>query len=61
MAQLTQRAKAVLINELGAVDALRFLNQFEAGKGDYTNDRTELFKTDTVKGLVSEMKSQRKG
>ncbi len=49
IAELTHRAKNTLINELGAVDTLRFLNQLAAGHGDYTKDRVELFKQDTVK------------
>ncbi len=61
IAELTHRAKNALINELGAVDAMRFLNQFAAGHGDYTKDRVELFKQDTVKSLVTGIKAQRKG
>lgn len=59
IAVLNHRAKNALINELGAVDAMRFLNQFAAGKGDYTKDRTELLKHDTVKSLVADIKAQR--
>lgn len=61
IAELTHRAKNALINELGAVDAMRFLNQFAAGHDDYTEDRVELFKQDTVKNLVEDIKAQRKG
>lgn len=60
IAELTHRAKNVLVNELGAIDAMRFLNQFRAGNGDYTKDRLDLFKTDTVKCLVAEIKALRK-
>ena len=60
IAELTHRAKNVLVNELGAIDAMRFLNQFRAGNGDYTKDRLDLFKTDTVKSLVAEIKALKK-
>ena len=39
MSELTQRARNALIQELGLVDAMRFLNQFRAGNGDYSTER----------------------
>lgn len=60
IAELTYRAKNALVNELGAVDAMRFLNQFRAGNGDYTRERMDLFKQDSVKSLVADIKAQRK-
>jgi hypothetical protein len=44
LSELTERAKNALIQELGAVDTMRFLNQFRAGNGDYTKAREQLFK-----------------
>jgi hypothetical protein len=61
IAEVTHRAKNALVNELGAIDAMRFLNQFRAGNGDYTKERIELFKNDTVSSLVTQIKAQRKG
>ena len=60
IAELTHRAKNALVNELGAVDTMRFLNQFRAGNGDYTKDRIDLFKKDTVKSLVADIKRREK-
>ena len=60
IAELTHRAKNALINELGAIDTMRFLNQFRAGNGDYTKDRVDLFRKDTVKSILAEIKSLRK-
>ena len=37
--QLNQKAKAILIRELGPVDYARFIQQHEEGKEDYTADR----------------------
>jgi len=37
-AELNQKAKAILIRELGPVDYARFIQQYEEGTGDYTRD-----------------------
>lgn len=59
LSEVSQRAKNVLIQELGIIDAMRFLNQFHVGSGDYTLERVELFKQDTVKSIVSAIKAKR--
>ena len=41
-AELRRRALAILVRELGYVDAMRFLLQYELGSGDYTHDRDQL-------------------
>lgn len=61
ISEVNQRARNILIQELGAVDAMRFLNQFQVGSGDYTAEREQLFKDDTVKSLVAGIKAQRSG
>ena len=61
VAELTHRTKNALVNELGAIDTMRFLNQFRAGNGDYTKDQGDLYKKDTVKSLVADIKAQRIG
>lgn len=38
-ATLNQKAKSILIRELGPVDYARFIQQYEEGTGDYTRDR----------------------
>jgi hypothetical protein len=38
-AELNQKAKAILIRELGPVDYARFFQQYEEGLGNYTEDR----------------------
>jgi len=59
LAALTHHAKHVLVKALGAVDTMRFLNQFRAGNGDYTGEREQLFKGDTVKSIVADIKAKR--
>ena len=59
LAEITSRAKNALIQELGVVDTLRFLNQFRAGSGDYTAEREQLFKDESVKSVVASIKARR--
>jgi hypothetical protein len=42
----------VLIKELGVTDAMRFLNQFQVGSGDYTREHEQLVKHDTFDSAV---------
>lgn len=42
-AELRKRGLEVLVRELGFVDAMRFMLQFESGRGDYTKERDSLF------------------
>jgi len=57
--ELTNRAKNALIQELGVIDAMRFLNQFRVGSGDYTTERESLFKDESVKSIIADIKSNR--
>ena len=61
LSEITSRAKSALIQELGVVDTLRFLSQFRAGSGDYTTEREHLFKGETVRSIVSDIKAERNG
>lgn len=59
IAMLTHRATHALIQELGVVDAIRFLNQFRAGSGNYTMEREQLFEGLSVKDIIARIKAQR--
>lgn len=59
LSELTHRAKNALIQELGVIDAMRFLNQFRAGTGDYTLERKTLFKDESVKSIVADIRALR--
>lgn len=59
LSEITNRAKNALIQELGVVDTLRFLNQFRAGSGDYMAEREHLFKGESVKSIVASIRAQR--
>ena len=58
LAEITHRAFEVLCRELGAVDTLRFINQFTTGHGDYTSERDVLFAEDTPDQILSEIKQR---
>lgn len=59
LSELTHRARSALIQELGVIDAMRFLNQFRAGDGDYTTERQTLFQGESVKSIVADIKALR--
>ena len=46
--EITQEALRVLYRELGLVNTVRFLNQFTAGFGDYTEERRTLIEDQTL-------------
>jgi hypothetical protein len=60
LSEINDRAMKVLTRELGTVDALRFINQFQAGSGDYTADRDSIIGDRTVDDIVKEIVSARK-
>jgi|JI10StandDraft_1071094.scaffolds.fasta_scaffold2013894_1 hypothetical protein len=49
----------LLQKELGATGLLRFLQQFERGHGNYTQERQVQVDTDTVDSLVSQIMQRR--
>jgi hypothetical protein len=50
-AELNQKAKAILIRELGPVDYARFIQQYEEGAGDYTRDRHQWLGDESARTL----------
>ena len=50
-AELNQKAKAILIRELGPVDYARFIQQYQEGTGDYTRDRHLLLGDESARTL----------
>ena len=58
LVEVNQQAFRVLYRELGVVDAVRFLRQFTAGFGDYTEEREALFGGKGLEEIVAEMKEE---
>ena len=57
--EITRHAIDLLTREMGIVDTVRFLNQFTAGYGDYTEEREALFKDLTLDEILATMKKAR--
>jgi hypothetical protein len=58
--EINQQAISLLYKELGVVDAVRFLNQFTQGYGNYTEEREALFANKSLEDIVSEIEKRRK-
>jgi hypothetical protein len=59
LAEVSQRAIEILCRELGAVDTVRFINQFTTGYGDYTSERDDLFAGETLDQIIADVKRSR--
>lgn len=44
--ELRRRGFAALVDSLGWVNAVRFIQQYETGQGDYTRERDQLIPAD---------------
>jgi hypothetical protein len=60
LVEINQQAISLLYKELGVIDAVRFLNQFTQGYGDYTEERETLFADKSLEEIVSEIEKRRK-
>ena len=58
--QIRKLGYEALIEKLGPVGMVRFLQQFEMGKGDYTKERDRWIGDVTVKDLIEEIRKKRK-
>lgn len=59
LSEINQQATAILALEMGIADALRFLNQFSSGSGDYTNERDQWLGNLSLEQITSEIKAKR--
>jgi hypothetical protein len=57
--EITHQAIHILSRELGVVDTIRFLSQFNTGQGDYTQERETLFAELNLDTIISEIKQMR--
>ncbi|NOZ72283.1 MAG: hypothetical protein GXP38_10280 [Chloroflexi bacterium] len=55
LTEINQRAIHLLYQQLGVVDAVRFLRQFTAGYGNYTQERDVLFAEKSLDDILSEI------
>ncbi len=59
LAEISEEATAILIREMGVVDALRFLGQLRPGSGDYTKERGEWLTGLSLNEITSAIKTNR--
>jgi len=60
LAEVNQQAIRLLYQELGVVNAVRFLKQFTVGFGNYTQEREVLFGKKTLDEILNEIARRRK-
>jgi CTP:molybdopterin cytidylyltransferase MocA len=58
--QLRQKGIEALVQALGAVGMVRFLQQFEQGTGDYTRDRPTMLTDIDLDEAIAQIKQARK-
>ena len=49
----------VLVGQLGAVDAMRFIRLFDNGYGDYTKERHAIFDDMSVDDIFDELRRRK--
>jgi len=59
LVEINQQAIRLLYQELGTVNAVRFLKQFTVGFGDYTQEREALFGKKTLNEIIGEIEKKR--
>lgn len=58
-AQLRQLGIEALVQALGAVGMVQFLQQFDRGSGDYTHDRDTILAGITLEDAIAQIKQAR--
>ena len=56
LSEIRSAGLEALLRELGPVGMVRFLQQFETERGDYTHDRDAWLGGETVESLVEKIK-----
>lgn len=59
-AEITRDGFAALCDKLGMADAIRFVQLFDLGHGDYTSERSKLFEGETVSSLVARIRQRKR-
>ncbi len=60
LAEINRQAIRLLYEELGVIDAVRFLKQFTQGYGNYTQERDSLFADMSLDEIVNQIEQRRK-
>jgi len=57
---INENATNILINEIGVVDTIRFINQFSTGHGNYTEERRKMVDTMTLEEIIAGIETMNK-
>ncbi|BBD57133.1 hypothetical protein [Planktothrix agardhii] len=57
--EIIKQGYQALIDSLGVVDAIRFINYFNLGQGDYTQDRHQWLNQTPLDEILLSMKQHR--
>ena len=60
ISEISRRATRILVEEMGVVDTIRFLNQFSIGQGDYTKEREKWLGEISLDDAMAQIKAERK-
>lgn len=60
ISEISRRATRILVEEMGVVDTIRFLNQFSLGQGDYTKEREKWLGDLSLDDVISQIKAEGK-
>jgi len=60
ISEISRRATRILVEEMGVVDTIRFLNQFSIGQGDYTKEREKWLGEISLDDVMTQIKAGRK-
>ncbi|MBT9099324.1 hypothetical protein KFZ76_16640 [Methylovulum psychrotolerans] len=61
MTLINENATNILVQEMGVVDTIRFLNQFSAGYGNYTEERRKIVDSMTLDDIFSGIEEMKHG
>jgi hypothetical protein len=59
--EILKQGYQALVDSLGVIDAIRFLQYFSPGQGDYTKERHQWLDKKSLEDIFAEMKQRREG
>lgn len=57
--EIIRQGYKALVNSLGVVDAIRFIQHFTPGQGDYTEERHEWLDQTPLEDILTSMRQRR--
>jgi hypothetical protein len=56
--ELQRKGFQALVNNLGIVDAIRFIHQYDSGSGDYTEERHQWLDKLTMEEILADLEKR---